>query len=78
MSESMFGVSGVCHRCNQFSQVVFHDGAGYCPEHVPLQLTDEDFDLIFAKAGVSGPKRQPSFDKLFFSTAHHKRRPKRN
>lgn len=57
MSESMDGVSGICHRCGQFRQVVFREGAGYCHEHVPLQLTNEDFDMIFDKADVAGPTR---------------------
>lgn len=57
--------------------MVWDIGGSYCQEHAPLVLQAVDFDMIFAKAGVIGPKRHQPFDPHFFSTAQHHRRAKR-
>jgi hypothetical protein len=67
---------GVCHACREFKFMNWVDGAGYCNDHVPVQMDNQAMDMIFAKAGVPGPKRYRPFESilgvLFLSKKHHK------
>jgi hypothetical protein len=51
--------AGICHHCGEYCRNLYWvEGAGYCPEHAPLRLLDPiDFEMIYQKAGVPGPKR---------------------
>lgn len=55
---------------------MWHEGAAYCPEHVPVVLKLADFDVIFQKAGVPGPKRSRPWESILgilaLSKRHHK------
>lgn len=67
---------GYCEECGEFVECKWINGAMYCLEHVPLILEPADFDMIFTKAGVDGPKRSRRWESvlgiLYFSKRHHK------
>lgn len=72
---------GYCDECGKFCQTNEHpqgyyiDNVMYCADHVPLVMDKEAMDMVFAKAGVPGPKRHRPFESilgiLFFSKKHH-------
>ena len=56
-----------CRTCNRVAlvEVVRVNGWPYCREHAPVRLKADDYDLIYEKAGVDGPKHKGWFSRIF-------------
>lgn len=68
---------GMCEQCGEFREVVWHEeDRCRCAEHAPVVLKPADFDMIFEKAGVPGPKRHRPWEGILgilgLSKKHHK------